>query len=386
MENVDVDEHHAEYAGLLWVDRCRPTTFEACVVHKELNERLRRLSESPAHLPHLLFYGPAGSGKRTRVRLLLRELYGIAVDHSHVEHRLVRVGDPPRSLEYTTVSSAYHIELNPSDVGYSDRLLVQAVIKEIAGSRPLLSSAEQEAMVEGGTSTETASKRLSYKVVVLHDVDRLTREAQQALRRTMEKYAQTCRLVLIADSATRVLEPLRSRCLGIRVRAPSETELRTVLRQVWQRMVHSAESPPEALLDHAIRASDGNLRSALLSLEASYWTSKAGRKGSALPEPDWRSICDEIADQIRKEQTPPSLLRVRALYYDLLTHCIPVDIILSMVLRRLLERVPVALGQQLCFWAAEYEYRACMGSKAILHLEAFAAKCMALIRMAQTAG
>jgi hypothetical protein len=39
------------------------------------------------------------------------------------------------------VSSAYHIELNPSDVGYSDRLLVQAVIKEIAGSRPLLSSA-----------------------------------------------------------------------------------------------------------------------------------------------------------------------------------------------------------------------------------------------------
>jgi hypothetical protein len=41
------------------------------------------------------------------------------------------------TIELSIVSSAYHIELNPSDAGYHDRLVVQEVIKEIAQSPPL---------------------------------------------------------------------------------------------------------------------------------------------------------------------------------------------------------------------------------------------------------
>jgi len=87
-----------------------------------------------------------------------------------------------------------------------DRFVVQDVIKEMAQSKSLLAKKDS---------------RIQFKVVVLSEVDRLSRQAQAALRRTMEKYASTCRLILICNNPSKVIDPLRSRCLGIRISAPS---------------------------------------------------------------------------------------------------------------------------------------------------------------------
>ena len=57
------------------------------------------------------------------------------------------------------------------------------------------------------------------------EVDQLTRHAQHALRRTMEKYSSSCRLILCGNSTSKIIPAIRSRCLGVRVPAPSTDEV-----------------------------------------------------------------------------------------------------------------------------------------------------------------
>lgn len=94
------------------------------------------------------------------------------------------------------------------------------------------------------------------------------------------------------------------------------------------------------------RISQGNLRRALLSLEAlntqdptfktisSSHSLLTGSKQSAsdldsVPRPDWEKYAGKTAERILSEQTPERLLEVRGMLYELLVHCIPAPLIIS---------------------------------------------------------
>jgi replication factor C subunit 3/5 len=65
-------------------------------------------------------------------------------------------------------------------------------------------------------------------VVIINEADSLSRDAQAALRRTMEKYMSNMRIILCANSTSRLIAPIKSRCLLMRVAAPSSDEVRTI--------------------------------------------------------------------------------------------------------------------------------------------------------------
>lgn len=62
-------------------------------------------------------------------------------------------------------------------------------------------------------------------MAVISDADRLTKDAQQALRRTMEKFSSNIRLILCCNSSSRIMDPIKSRCLQLRVPAPSDSQV-----------------------------------------------------------------------------------------------------------------------------------------------------------------
>lgn len=93
-------------------------------------------------------YGPSGAGKKTRIFACLREMYGPSVEKvnddslSLLKAQLVitqRTFQTPSGtkLELHTVSSNYHTEMTPSDVGNNDRIVVQEMIKEIAQTQQI---------------------------------------------------------------------------------------------------------------------------------------------------------------------------------------------------------------------------------------------------------
>lgn len=350
---------------MLWVDKYRPRTLDDVELYPELTEVLRRLAESQ-DLPHLLLYGPSGTGKKTRAMALLRHVYGPSVYSLRLEHRSVQVTDS-KVVDIATLSSPHHIDINPSDAGNYDRVIVMQMIREIAQTVSLQSN---------------NSGSVGYKVVLLNEVDKMGRAAQHALRRTMEKYMSTCRLVLICNSTSRLTAPLRSRCLAIRVPSHSKENLSKVIQSVCEG--EGRPVPSHAFVDAITQRSGGNLRRALLMLEAAAVTrADFSGSGADIPRPDWQVFLEEIASDILSEQTPKKLHEIRVKFYELLGQCVSGELILRGVLEKLLLSVEEKLKRPIAALAAEYDHNMKLGTKSIFHLEAFAAGVMQLLKQTE---
>ncbi|RHZ64471.1 replication factor C subunit 5 [Aspergillus thermomutatus] len=338
----------------LLVDRLRPRSLDSLSYHHELSARLKSLAQS-GDFPHLLMYGPSGAGKKTRVIATLKELYGSGVEKIKIDARVFQTTSN-RKLEFNIVSSVYHLEITPSDVGNYDRVVVQELLKEVAQTQQVDLSAKQR-----------------FKVVVINEADHLTRDAQAALRRTMEKYSPNLRLILLANSTSNIIAPIRSRTLLVRVAAPTEEQICSVLKNAGQK-----EGWPEApgLNKRIAKESDRNLRRALLMFEAIYAQTEKVTDNTPIPPPDWEALISLIAEEILAERSPARLLQVRARLYDLLTHCIPPTTIIKTLTFKLVAKVDDALKPDVIKWSAFYEHRITQGSKVIFHLEAFVAKFM----------
>ena len=90
---------------MLWVDKHRPRKLDKLSYHPKITQRLKQVALS-GNMPHLLVYGPAGSGKKTRVMALLREMFGPGVEKVKLEHRTLKVTSSNRKVDVTMLGSA----------------------------------------------------------------------------------------------------------------------------------------------------------------------------------------------------------------------------------------------------------------------------------------
>ncbi|KAI4386622.1 hypothetical protein MLD38_004540 [Melastoma candidum] len=346
---------------MLWVDKYRPKTLDQMIVHQDIAQNLKKLV-SEQDCPHMLFNGPSGSGKKTLVMALLRQMFGASAEKVKVENKMWKIDAGTRTIEIelTTLSSTHHVEMNPSDAGFQDRYIVQEIIKEMAKNRPI----------------DTKGKK-SFKVLVLNEVDKLSREAQHSLRRTMEKYSASCRLILCCNSSSKVTEAIRSRCLNIRINSPPEDEIVKVLEFIAKK---EGLALPDGFAARIAGKSNRSLRRAVLSFETCRVQQYPFSSNQAIPSMDWEEYVSEIVSDIMKEQSPKRLFQVRGKLYELLINCIPAEIILKRMLYELLRKLDAELKHEVCHWAAYYEHRMRQGQKAIFHLEAFVAKFMSIYK------
>lgn len=320
------------------------------------------MQAASADFPHMLFYGPSGAGKKTRILATLRALYGPGAEKIKIDARIFQTSSN-RKLEFNIVSSVYHLEITPSDVGTYDRVVIQELLKEIAQTQQVDLNAKQR-----------------FKIVVINEADGLSRDAQAALRRTMEKYSNNVRLILVANSTAGIIAPIRSRTLLVRVAAPDHEEICHVLQNAARK--ENWKAIP-ALNERIARESGRNLRRALLMFEAVYAQNPAVSEKTPLPPPDWEILIAEIAQDCIKERSPQMIMQVRAKLYDLLSHCIPATMVIKVLCFKLVEKkeVDAVLKPEIVQWAAFYEHRIKQGSKVIFHLEAFVAKFMRIYEM-----
>jgi replication factor C subunit 3/5 len=140
----------------------------------------------------------------------------------------------------------------------------------------------------------------------------------------METYMPTCRIIANAENLSKVIAPLRSRCLQVRVPAPSEKLIADMLKTIARK--ENFELPP-ALAMGIAHNSRRNMRRAIMMLQTAKLKTPNLTNSTAVPRPDYEGFVANISREVVTEQSPAKLRAIRAMLYELLTKGITADLI-----------------------------------------------------------
>ncbi len=171
----------------IWTEKYRPSSFLELVGQDDIIKRVQSLTNA-MNIPHLLFAGPAGTGKSTLALIVVKELFRQNWKNNY-------------------------LELNASDERGIN--VVREKVKDFARTKSL--------------------GNVSFKVIFLDEADALTPEAQQALRRTMENYSVTCRFILSCNYSSKIIDPIQSRCAIFRFKLLEKKDIEKVINRIAEK-------------------------------------------------------------------------------------------------------------------------------------------------------
>jgi replication factor C small subunit len=201
----------------IWTEKYRPNKFSEVFGQNEIVRKVKAFVEK-GNMPHLLFAGPAGVGKTTLSLVIAKELFGDTWRNNF-------------------------LETNASDERGID--VIRNKVKDFARTKAV--------------DTDLP------KVVYLDECDSLTKEAQQALRRTMETYSGTARFILSCNYSSKVIDPIQSRCAVFRFKPLSKEGMYELIDNICKNeKLEIDESAKEALCE----ISGGDVRRIINTLQS----------------------------------------------------------------------------------------------------------------------
>ena len=175
----------------LWVEKYRPSKLDDYVGNEHLKSKVSGYIENE-DVPHLLFFGKAGTGKTTLAKLI--------------------------------VSS---IECDFMMINASDENNVETVrnkVKNFASSMGFK----------------------KYKIIILDEFDYMTPQAQAILRNLMETFSRHCRFILTCNYIEKIIEPIQSRCQTFQITPPTKKDVAIQMSKILKS--ESVEFDPKDLV------------------------------------------------------------------------------------------------------------------------------------------
>ncbi|MFX0188862.1 MAG: replication factor C small subunit [Candidatus Hodarchaeota archaeon] len=207
-----------------WIEKYRPQRFDEIVSQNIAINSLRDFVKK-GNMPHMIFTGPAGTGKTSTALIIAKTL----LEGEKYYRNL--------------------LELNASDTVRMQ--YIRDILKSFVNSSMMI---EED----------------SLKIVILDEADNIPGQVQQALRRIMERSSRNVKFILLCNYINRIIDPIISRCAVFRfVNLPKEKIVERLKYIAKQENLPIPNNKVEIFFDTLYFISGGDLRKAINTLQMS---------------------------------------------------------------------------------------------------------------------
>jgi len=301
---------------------------------------------------HLIIYGLSCISKQYIVNKILEKLFCKKTIELHDVEYMIS-GYSNIKTKITIKQSKYHIVIEPNSNGF-DKYLIQEIIQEYAKINVLNIIKEYQ----------------PFKIIVINKIDKLSYYAQAALRRTMEKYSNTCKFILINDQLSNIIEPLRSRCLLVRVPLLKNPDILKIILNICYK--EKIDISIDALSKISFNSNN--------KINRAIWLLNLYKYNINYID-NWETIIDNIISIIihPNNYTAKKLLQIikniREQFYILfITNISTLKIIKNIMNKLLILTEDIMMRYKIIELTSIYENRLHQGTRHIIHIESYIIK------------
>jgi len=232
---------------MFWIEKYRPSGFEEILGQDQVVRHLSSFARSGT-APHMIFSGPHGTGKSVAVECFAKALYQ---ENWELNTTIIQAADlflQGKAILEQDERYAHLFVKNQSLINN-----FKHIIKWYASLKPL---------------------NAEYKLMVFEDAHTLTRDAQQALRRIMERTSTTCRFIFSTTNPSALLPAISSRCLPLFFGPIGQETMLFRLRAIRAMELSSSSTCSDDDIDMIVQVSAGDLRRGILLLQGAMETGR----------------------------------------------------------------------------------------------------------------
>lgn len=311
-------------------------------------------------LPNLLIHGNSGSGKHTLIKLLLTDIFDESINDTFMETYLIK-GYGNSIVEVDIEQSKYHLIFEPKNSGI-DKYIIQEVIKEYAKKKII----------------NISYNIYPYHIVFINNIDNLNENAQTSLRDIIENYSKTCRFILCGSQTSKIIDPIKSRCLDFKVKSPTFDEMKFYLYNILNKENIKISN---LKINKIIKDGELNIKKTLWLLQMTLY----GIKNLELSWKESLNIIVTIIINFKNLNT--NILKedivtiIREVLYKIFTTTISGSCILHELLNKIIysNEFNTTILNEILQVASNSELRLYSGKRCVFHLEDFIYKIYIII-------
>ncbi len=274
---------------MFWIEKYRPQLLHEIRGQDAIIKILTACAEKK-NIPHLLIIGPHGTGKSSGISAMLKQLYG------------------QRWEEYTTIFPAADLFLRGKKYLEEDERFSHIYQKE----KSFIANLKHAINWYAGMKPFDES----FRVIIFEDADALSHDAQQALRRIMERYSETCRFIFITSHASALILPICSRCLPLYFSPLSHEVIKKQIMEICVAEKIGPEVLPEEDINLITVMAQGDLRKAIMYLQVMVAT-ESDFDLSTLNESESGLIALAAFREMKDRNFSDAMKRIESLMIDL---------------------------------------------------------------------